>query len=241
MSIPKPPGVGLCYIAGPMTGREDWNRKAFAAAAAAWREAGWGVTTPIELDDAAYGGPSGAAVAASYGELLLRDLARILHADVVAILPDWHESRGARLEVHFANACQKPVYTADTGFTVWAEFPVCADPALTGQDLGREAPPPEPLLRPESVLEEAQRLIQGSRQEDYGPPDVDLGRTGRLWGAILGIPDVPPEKVALCMVGLKISREVNRHKRDNLVDGCGYLGTIELIQKRCSVSTPLPE
>ena len=40
------------------------------------------------------------------------------------------------------------------------------------------------------------------------------------------------EKVALCMVALKISRELNSHKRDNLVDMAGYAGTIELIRKR---------
>ena len=34
---------------------------------------------------------------------------------------------------------------------------------------------------------------------------------------------MPPHLVALCMAGLKVSREVNGHKRDNLVDGVDYL------------------
>ena len=50
-----------------------------------------------------------------------------------------------------------------------------------------------------------------------------------MWGSILDIPDVSPEKVGLCMVALKISRECNQHKRDNLVDGSGYFKCIDLV------------
>lgn len=84
----------------------------------------------------------------------------------------------------------------------------------------------------ETVLEEAQRLVFGPRQKAYGHPFDDFGRTGRMWGAILGIPDVPPEKVGLCMVALKVSRECNGHARDNVVDGAGYWGTVDLIHQR---------
>lgn len=86
----------------------------------------------------------------------------------------------------------------------------------------------------ESILEEAQRLIHGPRQSAYGHPYDDFTRTGRMWGAILGIPDVAPEKVALCMAAVKLSREAHQHKRDNIVDGSGYLGTIELIVDRAA-------
>ena len=33
------------------------------------------------------------------------------------------------------------------------------------------------------------------------------------------------------MVGLKISREVNRPKRDNVVDGAGYFETLEMVKQ----------
>lgn len=81
----------------------------------------------------------------------------------------------------------------------------------------------------ESVLAEAERLIHGPRQEAYSHPLDDLGCTGRIWGAILGMPDIPAETVALMMVGLKMSRESRRHLRDNLVDAAGYAGCIEMI------------
>jgi hypothetical protein len=81
----------------------------------------------------------------------------------------------------------------------------------------------------ESVLAEAERLINGPRQADYSHPLDDFTATGRMWGAILGIPDVSPENVALCMVALKVSRESRRHKRDNLTDMAGYAGCAEKV------------
>jgi hypothetical protein len=83
---------------------------------------------------------------------------------------------------------------------------------------------------PETILEEAQRLVHGSRGEAYGHPYDDFGKTAKIWSAILGI-DVTPAQVALCMVGVKISREVNKPKRDNLVDGAGYFETLSMVRE----------
>ena len=55
--------------------------------------------------------------------------------------------------------------------------------------------------------------------------------TALIWSAILGI-TVTPQQVALCMVGVKISREVNKHKADNIVDGCGYFRTLEMVHEK---------
>jgi hypothetical protein len=82
---------------------------------------------------------------------------------------------------------------------------------------------------PESILQEAQRLTRGARQGDYGHPLDDFTRTGRMWAAILGVERVTAEQVGLCMVALKISRQCNKPKRDNLVDGAGYMGTVEMV------------
>lgn len=84
----------------------------------------------------------------------------------------------------------------------------------------------------ESILEEARRLVHGDRGESYGHPVDDFSRTGRIWGAILGIPDVTAEQVALCMAAVKISREVNQPKRDNRVDIAGYAETLDMVVAR---------
>jgi Domain of unknown function (DUF6378) len=87
----------------------------------------------------------------------------------------------------------------------------------------------------ETILEEADRLINGDRQVAYSHPLDDFTATGRVWGAILSgflgqeVPDIPAEYVAMMMVGVKLSRESRHLKRDNRVDGCGYFGCEDLV------------
>ena len=86
----------------------------------------------------------------------------------------------------------------------------------------------------ESALTEADRLIHGPRQEQYDHPLDAFESVGRAWGAILGIPDVPPEKVGLCMAAFKLCREAHKHSRDNLVDAAGYTGCVEMVHNERS-------
>ena len=92
-----------------------------------------------------------------------------------------------------------------------------------------------------SVLREAEGLVYGNRGQDYGHPSVDFTRTGKMWGAILGIESVPDWKVALCMVALKISRECNMHKRDNLTDAAGYVETCRMCRENMAAFIPPQE
>lgn len=78
-----------------------------------------------------------------------------------------------------------------------------------------------------SILEEAQELVSGARQDAYDHPLDNFTRIAKIWSVILDM-DVTPEQVGLCMVGLKVAREAHVHKRDNLVDGAGYFYTIQL-------------
>jgi hypothetical protein len=82
----------------------------------------------------------------------------------------------------------------------------------------------------ETVGQEADRLVNGDRQSAYGHPLDDFSKTALIWQAILGVP-VTAEQVALCMIGVKISRECNIHKRDNIVDGIGYWLTLDKVIK----------
>lgn len=80
----------------------------------------------------------------------------------------------------------------------------------------------------ESVLLEADGLVHGDRQDSYGHPLDDFSKTAKMWSAVLGH-DVTPEQVALCMCCVKISRQVNKPKRDNLVDLAGYAETCQMV------------
>ena len=84
-------------------------------------------------------------------------------------------------------------------------------------------------LRHETVLEEAQRLISYDRNLTYDHPLDNFERIARIWSVVLGI-EVTPEQVGLCMVGVKLAREAYLPKRDNLVDGAGYFGTVQMVK-----------
>jgi hypothetical protein len=79
-----------------------------------------------------------------------------------------------------------------------------------------------------NILEEANSLVHGDRQASYGHPIDDFTRTAKMWSAILGC-EVTAEQVGLCMCAVKISRQCNRPKRDNMVDLAGYAATVEMV------------
>lgn len=81
-----------------------------------------------------------------------------------------------------------------------------------------------------TIATEAMGLVSGDRQKAYGHPYDNFLDTARLWSVVLGI-DVTPQQVALCMVQVKIARELNVPKRDNLVDAVGYLLTYDAVNK----------
>jgi hypothetical protein len=79
-----------------------------------------------------------------------------------------------------------------------------------------------------SIAEEAIAIVNGPRHDSYGHPRDNFQETADLWSPILGI-KVTPEQVALCMVQVKIAREIHSPKRDNLVDAIGYLLTYNAV------------
>jgi len=83
-------------------------------------------------------------------------------------------------------------------------------------------------VKQRTVLEEAQALVYGPREAQYSPPQRDFAKTAKMWSGLLAEKlqpgqEITPEEAVLMMVCLKLSREVFRHKRDNIVDGIGYL------------------
>jgi hypothetical protein len=80
----------------------------------------------------------------------------------------------------------------------------------------------------ETILQEAQRLVHGDRQAAYGHPLDDFTRTAAMWSAILGHA-VTAEQVGLCMIAVKVSRQCNAPKRDNMTDAAGYAATVQMV------------
>ena len=86
-----------------------------------------------------------------------------------------------------------------------------------------------------NILEEANKLVHGDRQQDYGHPIHDFNRTAQMWSAILG-KEVTAEQVALCMIAVKLSRLCNSYKRDSIVDIAGYAATLEMVLDKRKVA-----
>jgi hypothetical protein len=207
----------LIYLSGPMSGLPDFNYPAFNRAAADLRAMEYDVINPAEAIDGETHHP--------YTEYIRRDVENVLKCDLLVLLNGWEDSAGAHLEVALAVGVGIPVARLedmiDDGFSTFIFDRDEGRPALAGifgvgdEDSG-------------SVLEEAHRLVHGDRGADYGTPYEDFSRTALIWSAILGI-TVLAEQVALCMVGVKISREVNQPKRDNRVDMAGYAETLDMV------------
>ena len=92
------------YVSGPMSGLAEFNYPAFREATAALREAGFDTTDPSEADV-----PPGAPWAA----FMRFDIKSVCDAQGVAVLPGWHNSRGAWLEVLVARELGLPIRSVD--------------------------------------------------------------------------------------------------------------------------------
>lgn len=86
---------------------------------------------------------------------------------------------------------------------------------------------PEENTVPEAaptILEEANKLIYGQRQQDYGKAKDNCENIAKLWSVILGT-TVTAEQVCLCMIQVKAARLINTpDHHDSWVDIAGYVG-----------------
>lgn len=73
----------------------------------------------------------------------------------------------------------------------------------------------------ESILQEAERIVNGDRNDDYGDMKKSFENIAKGWSVIANS-EITAHQVGLMMVWLKVCRENNKPKRDNLVDIAGY-------------------
>lgn len=100
------------YIAGPIKGRENGNREAFAQRAAELRTQGHEPLNPWDIPPHH---SSGACVDEPvdhegdwdghlYGCFLRADIEKLMYCDAISLLPDWEQSKGATTELTVARA-----------------------------------------------------------------------------------------------------------------------------------------
>lgn len=157
------------YLAGPMTGIPAMNFPAFDAAATDLRARGYDVVSPSELDDpedrsAALGSEDGdlskLESGKSWGDFLARDVKLIADEGIEAIvvLPDWEQSRGARLETFIGRLCGLPIVHYQTGYEL---------PGVRRWDIvvahGSSETPPEYATIEDPVVEQVEGFRIGDR------------------------------------------------------------------------------
>lgn len=71
-----------------------------------------------------------------------------------------------------------------------------------------------------SILTEAESVVNGDRDSDYGDSNANLKRIADI-STLIGQP-IDASGVCRVMLAVKLARETYKHKRDNLVDLCGY-------------------
>lgn len=112
------------YLSGPMSGYPQFNVPAFQLAAANLRAQGYEVISPHEADDASGIGDiirnsvTGdvaditAKTGETWGTLLARDVKIIADGGIqgIVVLPDWHNSKGAKLEVFLGMLLHLPLF-----------------------------------------------------------------------------------------------------------------------------------
>jgi hypothetical protein len=90
-----------------------------------------------------------------------------------------------------------------------------------------------------NILQEADKIIHGDRNEQYGTPLDNHGTTAAFWNTYLaalrrrGKVDLDAEDVCWLNVLQKISREATTgaQKRDTAVDVAGYAGNVEMVRE----------
>ena len=79
------------------------------------------------------------------------------------------------------------------------------------------------------LFAEADAIINGPRQKEYGSPSESFGRIAAFWSAYTGV-NLSVKDVVNMMILLKVSRGKQTNQRDSYVDIAGYAGCMDLMQ-----------
>lgn len=90
---------------------------------------------------------------------------------------------------------------------------------------------------PKSLLQQAHDTIHGARQQDYGDKLQNFSQIAMIWQGLLAhklgaTSTITPEDVALCMIGVKMSRLAKSPDHfDSILDIAGYAGCYAHLQE----------
>lgn len=85
-----------------------------------------------------------------------------------------------------------------------------------------------------SILEEAQGITDGARQSDYGSAVESFEKIAQVSNLLIGRKPsdyLGATDIVKVLMAVKLVRETFKHKRDNLVDLCGYARLLDDIEE----------
>lgn len=92
----------IFYLSGPMSGKPNSNFPLFQRAAKILRERGFYIVSPVELDEQ----ENTVRIEYAWGHYIGRDVTVLIDkCDGIIMLPDWAQSKGARIELFVAITC----------------------------------------------------------------------------------------------------------------------------------------
>lgn len=247
-------GVDHLYVAGPMTGIRDHNIPAFDRAKR-WieRYTEYKADTPADVARAyaavhgKHWQDGGEAPPKHVIEALQReDFRRVLDTRTVGValivgwtedgkLKRWEDSTGTLKELLLAQTIGLRFYAFEENVTGCGEQEFCRLEEIDLPKVQVSVPKTvEPVTG--SVLLEAQGLVHGPRQKDYGHPVDNYHTVAALWNGMLvdrygNNRAVSPALAALMMLQVKVARELHAPKRDNMVDAAGYSEVVNMINE----------
>jgi hypothetical protein len=132
----------------------------------------------------------------------------------------------------------KPTGPLPESFPAWPDEGIVTFGAEDLTEAEAEAITKEPT--PMSILQEAQAIVNGDRAADYGDSTRNMERIGALTALMLREDEwaeldegnFPASVVAKVLIAVKLGRESFKHKRDNLLDLCGYAEILNRVEEK---------
>ena len=92
----------------------------------------------------------------------------------------------------------------------------------------------------QSILEEAEKIVNSSRAKEYGDAEENFTRAANILESMLSTEDwnilgskshITADLMIKAMMAVKLARHAHKRKRDNLVDLCGYAELLSRVQR----------
>ena len=151
------------------------------------------------------------------------------------------ELMGQEIEVELRRN-DNDLYYFDNGEASWrfhgSDFEAM-EPVGLRQDSFKPSSPTDTQIG--SILIEAESIVNGARATDYGSAKESFGKIASMSSLMLNgsekeslFHDATLTDTIVCKVlmAVKLTREANKHKRDNLVDLSGYAELLNRLEKK---------